>query len=523
MTEIWFEAAMKSERLHRLVAGLLSKGSLTIILVSVVFSFCIFSASRVEITYDEAWSWSAVRRSTLPGILTYSEFTFANNHLLNSLWLAASNQLYPDNLMLMRLPSLLSLPAYIAAIYFLLRRSNLAGLSFLIISAAILHPMVLKHFYLARGYSLALTTEVLSLYWAIAFLKRSHRRDLFLSYTFGLLSALSILSFIYFLASLVTVLLFSQIWLYRQEIRQLKFFPLLRRGVFVPELCLLLFTVLYLFPVSNRVANYDPYIPGASSFISGSYASMLSDIVPYFYPSLVRVMLKSLVTAGLTTAIVASLYCIWKKPRGLDERILVIGSVIILEIVFMHVLNLAMNTPYPMGRTAIFLVIQMIIYCGLIADTFLPRAWYPVLVVFLILVTANSLVLDVKAAAEGELCLFCDGPREAVAAMCDEFPEYERDIHVYKDDGNAALNYYRHTQRCSRLQISESNELPKDLGNLRQFDFLYLSATNFTVIQSSGRCSEFERVSSFRGRGKVLLRNLYFPPLMLSSCVKPLQ
>ena len=56
----------------------------TVILTAVL----VVRAALEGASYDEAWSWGAVRSADLAGIVTYRDFAHANNHLLNSLWIA---------------------------------------------------------------------------------------------------------------------------------------------------------------------------------------------------------------------------------------------------------------------------------------------------------------------------------------------------------------------------------------------------------------------------------------------------
>jgi hypothetical protein len=163
-------------------------------------------ATRLSITFDEAWSRNSYATATVGDILWFRDPT-ANNHPGNSLLMKASMAVFGDNTFALRLPNLLAHLLYIAFSIALSRRFRQAVwvlFAFLLLN---FHPYLLDFFSLARGYGLAMAMVMGSLYHLFAFRENPFSRHLLWNVVFAMLAVFFNFSFLHFFLTNAVVLL----------------------------------------------------------------------------------------------------------------------------------------------------------------------------------------------------------------------------------------------------------------------------------------------------------------------------
>lgn len=478
--------------------------TLCVVVALLVITYSVYCALIVPATYDEAWSWSSVRDSSLRGVVSYEQFSYANNHLLNSLWLAVSNALMPDNLQAMRLPSLLSIPLTALGLLLLLRRAHCNALAPLVMAAILLHPAVLRHTFLARGYAVAVAAQVVSLYGAVAFSETRKRRFLLLSLVAATVSALSIFSFVYFLAGLCAWAVGTQLWLHVEDLNKAGFARLLRRGLFLPESLIFLLTVAYIYPVSRKVVDFDPYIPGSPSFLFGTYASLLTDMVGQdLYPSVLRILAKLLITLVTAAAVVGTIRVFSKQRRLFGAPLGTIGLVIALSVAALYGVRFATATPFPMGRAALFLLVPSLVYLPLLGRELLgSRA-----LVWCVMLAGPLVINFAYVDLHQTRALLIDGPREVLSALRSTHDATDGEARFVRLDISPAWRYYKHILDLEDLQVDSvaAGELTQKTA--AGYDYLYLPAETYQRLRETSLGSEFHELGWFRDDSHVLVAN----------------
>jgi hypothetical protein len=473
-----------------------------VVFCAVFIAALVVRAAVEGASYDEAWSWSGVRSADLAGIVTYRQFAFANNHLLTSLWIALLQWAGSDSLFPMRLPSLVMAPLFVVGLYRLLGEPDWRDFRFAGLVIIALHPVVFRSFALARGYALAMTAMAWALVLAVRFTRGHRRRDLVACLACGTVAALAIFSFVYFLAALTALSCFYQLWLYRPDIAGGRVGRLAKKGVFVPELGVLLITLLYLYPVGQRVADFDPNIPGASSFVSGTGASMLSDIVGiHVWPRLIRGVLKLSITACALVIAAGALWCVVRRSLKPGRAVLLCWALVAGESLTMYAVHFVTGVPFPMGRTVIFLAVQLLLVLAVILHQIPGRAWPVAGAGLMILLGGSSLVIDGRNVRNAVHSV----PRATCVYLGQQGGFGRGEVELLHESANPAWRYYRHVSGLETVRLTSIERAPLALEEVASFDYLVVSAERAEELASEHTRWPFVQRRRFPVQGKVLL------------------
>jgi hypothetical protein len=321
-------------------------------LVVGVFIFTLLQLAIAPMSYDEAWSWLGVVENGWLSILAYAGFSAANNHLLNSLWMKGVQWISPDNLIGFRILSLGSFFVSLSALYVLGRSLKTRGLQFMLFALVLVHPVVLPHFHLARGYA----SSTALLLWCLIFVMRYEtarkQKDLILAYGCTALASLAHFSNLYFFVALVAYATATQLW----NNRHLTFNALLRKGYFIPELFMSVLFIVYLYPSAKTIVDFDQHILGTNDLLGHCIPSMLTgDIAAGVWSFL---MLGLIMTGTLIIRV--------SGPLPVASR--AIGIVLLIELGMLVGNHLFMGTFYPVGRGMTGFYIQWILWLILTTD-----------------------------------------------------------------------------------------------------------------------------------------------------------
>jgi 4-amino-4-deoxy-L-arabinose transferase-like glycosyltransferase len=160
-----------------------------------IFTACVFRAVTQPITTDEAH----VYLNYLHGQdfeLIFTRKYDSSNHVLQTILSYGAVKLLGSREIVLRSPSLAAAALYFIAMwrfaFFSFRRSWLAALA---VALAVMNPLLLDHFSLARGYGLALALFAWSLYFSLRYLHDRNERALTLAGLFLGLSVAANLTF----------------------------------------------------------------------------------------------------------------------------------------------------------------------------------------------------------------------------------------------------------------------------------------------------------------------------------------
>jgi hypothetical protein len=479
-------------------------GAVCLLLVTLATVYCVYCAFAVSITFDEAWSWEAARGYPLQGIITYKKFNYANNHILNSLWLYATNIVFPNNLQIMRLPSILSVPLIALGLAMLLRVMQCDAMTPWVIALILFHPVVISHCFQARGYALAVAAEVWALYGAASFIETGQRRFLLLSFVMAAISSLAIFSFAFFVVGLLAYLFGRQLWLRRHNFSGKNFLSTLRHVLFWPESVVVLLPLAYVYHIGSKIVQQNLYIPGSTSFLFGTYASILSDMVGFeTYPRVLRTSAKITISCLVVAACFVT-FRLLAKRRHLTIPLKQIGLITILTIAAMYCAHFADGTPFAMGRTALFLYIPSVIYMAILAKDFpSPRTlrWSSIVAVLILL---NFFYVDLVKTR----VFLSDGPREVLSSLRSYHltPGSERLACIDTDPLSPAWHYYKDILDLKNLSVEHLSAAGLTQEAADSYDFLYAPVETYRKLSQSGT-SPFIVVGWFNDQKYVLLEN----------------
>ncbi len=316
-------------------------------IVKYLLPFFIFSALCLlaffnDWNYDETCTYLFVKETSIGQLLTYQNFTLANHHLLNSLFFKLIQCTGLKHVIFYRLLSLLS---FIIFWYSNKRILNLLGIPIRNIILLIVAPYFI-YFTLGRGYGFSLALCSMSLLYLIKFKENKSGKNETLFLLTGVLSVLSIFSFLYVFMGMLTIF----IYLKRRE--TISFNSIIK-------LIVVLIFLLYVYYAGKIINVSDPNIIGSNSFFNhGTISSFFSEFSYHNYQSI----LNKDVYYNFLKKIV--LFCLLSPLMILffrNQRIAFLKNgrpflfIMTLTMMFMLISNIFFLAKFPIGRAIIYL------------------------------------------------------------------------------------------------------------------------------------------------------------------------
>jgi hypothetical protein len=326
--------------------------------------------------YDEAVTYTCVEGLGLWDLVAYTKFKTANHQLLNSLSFLPMQYLGLKGAFFFRL---LSITGFV-----MFYRANARILSMYRIEPWYILPLIIApyfyYFSQGRGYSFALGCFACSLLYLLRYRQTGRPVDEHAMMLFGCLSALSIFSFYFAVASLFLAYAI----------------PRLKRGIdlhFATAAAVFLLLTLYIRYGGSTIQASDPWIIGTGSlFKNGSLSSILSDFSLYrlfgnlrFYP-----YYKALIALCI---ILPLFYGLRGAGRPWPDRLRNLAGdrwlpllLIVTSFALMAAAHHVMKAMYPLNR-AVFFIHYLVLLSVVIATHAFRGGWswhrLPLFVVFL--------------------------------------------------------------------------------------------------------------------------------------------
>lgn len=302
---------------------------------SLLLAAMLVLAALVDWKWDEAWTYRGMAGTTVPEIVSYSRFKLANHHLFNSLWFRWLQSLGATRLFWYRIPSVISFTVLAGASCSI---AGLMGIPRWRIVFLLIAPYCVYYFQ-GRGYAMALAFFALGLLNLLRFALRGEPRHEVGALVFGMISSLTVLSFVFaFLAMLVVHFILAQGVMWRSH----------RILLWVLSAA----TVIYAHHVGTIIQTSDPFIIGSENLLGGGMlASIVHDLSWYskladapFYPEL-----KLLAAACLMLPAGYGLLARRRRDTAWEIRTILI-TVVVLSMLFMVLAHLFAHALYPLGR-----------------------------------------------------------------------------------------------------------------------------------------------------------------------------
>lgn len=334
----------------------------------VVIGFITTKATVASFTHDESYTYNAFVHDSFMNILSYKN-SYTNNHLLNTMMMKYSEQLFGNSELALRAPNLIMLLVFFVYSILLLKKTN-PLVSVAIVVILITNASLIDIFGLARGYGISIAFMTMSLYHLIKSVNTENNRNHLILFNivalFAILANFTMLDF--YLAGLATYTIIK--WVeYKYILNQpFNFFKINKINflLFVPMLI-----VLYE-PVRRVITCNQFNFGGSNGFVADTvqalvYAVFSNVYVSEFASTILKLSVLVLVAIPFVLFSVKTI----KKDNVFFENhksLLVVNFVLVfifLEIIIQHLL---LDTDYLVGRFALFLLPLFVINVGLLIN-----------------------------------------------------------------------------------------------------------------------------------------------------------
>ncbi|MBK7295252.1 MAG: hypothetical protein IPI91_00640 [Flavobacteriales bacterium] len=269
----------------------------------VMFAFVSYRAWNTSFTHDECYSFMYYPRDSVIDILLYKE-PFTNNHILNSLGMKWSEEVFGNSEFSLRIPNLLALLLFFIYCILLFRRLPIliAIPGFLLMNS---NSFLMEMFSIARGYGLSFGFLMMGIYHLSKAGSKSLSIHIILFHFAGLLASLS--NFV-LLGTYVSMILTHMIFLGRAKVID----PAISlRNSFILSLLLgcISASVMYT-PIIRMLEFNDLDFGGRTNFFD---STMWTWIFSWFHPIVISARVTLLIQIAITMIILASVVLTIRK------------------------------------------------------------------------------------------------------------------------------------------------------------------------------------------------------------------
>ncbi len=329
--------------------------------IFISISLCLlgYSISRawlLSFTIDEAYSYMNYVKDTYWNIFTY-KFNTSNNHVLNSLLMKLSTELFTPTEFILRLQSTLGHIIFLLCSWAVLKDIRnpwfrLGG--FILLNT---NPFVLDFFSLARGYGLAGGLMMASLYFLMKYIQSHKNTGLWLALctiSAGL-SAMANFSWLNYMLSVSCIALLWAVYVQYQ---------FKNRSFFLKSLIALFLSgapfFFYLIKIATKLkmAN-ELYYGGRKGFWTDTLGSLIDSTFyhanyPQFITILFQVIIILISTGGLTFFLHRLM--IKKEPAEKYGFFIAVSAILVITVLSTIIQHLLFNNPYLLDRSAILFI-----------------------------------------------------------------------------------------------------------------------------------------------------------------------
>jgi hypothetical protein len=479
---------------------------LQLIIISIgaaLFLFVFTKARCSSFTHDESFSFLHYCHESFMNIISFSDF-YTNNHILNSLFMKFTGQLFGNSELALRLPNLILMIVYMYYSYRLMRSGSFLFtlMAFILLCT---NATLMDFFGLARGYGLSWGFMMMSLYHFMASLKEKKKADIYLFHLGALLAILSNFTLIAFYLALMLV--YNIVLMVRARFGNEVSFNFFQ--VNKVHLLPLLFAGIVLYEPLRRLLTYSELDFGGKT---GFYADTLSFVIWSMFDYIaisdaVLVVLKILVTVLVALPFFIIVWSAFRNKKEFFEQHegLVIMTFIMISIPIIIILqHIFLNVDYPVSRFSAFLLPLFLVHFVFLMRYFIEIGY-----------RSTGLVI-ITGAAIASLAGFIQKANLSYASEWAYDSETKNMIEVLALDHEKnvegqktvklginwlfepTVNFYRLTRNLDWL-------LPADREGFHQGkdDYFYIFETELEKLQGH----DYEIMRKFEGAPTVLIRN----------------
>lgn len=325
--------------------------SITVISALLLF-YTGYRAATLSFTIDESISFNVFVPLRFMDIISYKIST-ANHHLLNTLAMKYMSALFGSGEFSLRFPSLVCHLFYMIFTYKIVRKNVspylvLAG--FLLLN---LNPYLLDFFSLARGYAMAVTFTVISLYFLFEYVENQKQKNFLSSTGFAMLAILSNFSLLIYYVSVIAVV--NLYWISSQNVFRFK--ELVKKNI--PVIISALILILILFEPLRKLTKYKEFYDGGlNGFWSDTVGSLIyATLYEKPYQMTAFLYLKYFIGVVSLLLILTLIYKLFRlKTKAFSQKSVVAILLLFIPCLVTIVQHYTLNSNYLINRMALFFI-----------------------------------------------------------------------------------------------------------------------------------------------------------------------
>jgi hypothetical protein len=303
--------------------------------------YIIIRASSVGVTYDEVWTIKDFVSQDWMNILNYTPCD-ANNHIINTLLIKLFFISGNHSLFIARLPNVLAFSLYLYFGYKICYQYLAPFIGIYCYLLLLLNPFLLDFFGLARGYGLALGFELTSVYFLIAYIKKTQSVKALWSLIFGALAVIANFSLLNYWLTLFFIIHAVALFFRRDfDFKQ----------VFIKNIFVLLALVAIIYePIRKLKQNGSLYYGGNTSFYNDTLVSLTK--YTFCSPNTAPIIFTAL-NIFIVILLLSVIFSFFFNRKLLSPKValLFITVLCVLAVVLQHFL---LGTLYIIDRAALF-------------------------------------------------------------------------------------------------------------------------------------------------------------------------
>lgn len=331
-----------------------------IVIGMLLFGYITTRAFTVSITHDEVNTCLLYAKMSIYDIVTYKD-PIPNNHILHTLLVKLSENLFGTSQFTVRIPNLLGFWVYFAAtIAFVRGCSSKRVIRIFAFAVLMLNPFLIDFFSLARGYALAADFMLAACYMSYLWLYNAQTKYLIFALGLSIGAVYANFTTLNFFAPLIALLFFSII----QHTDDVKGDISSKRSFILKHLlilivgCLILASISYL-PIKAMQTTNQFRFWGAKGFYEDTLktlAYMSIDGINYVKDLTTTVEIFAIVIVGYLGIICVVLSInLWNKGMQIKHNAFAFFTLLLLgAIASVIVQHIVIGTPYVTSRTALF-------------------------------------------------------------------------------------------------------------------------------------------------------------------------
>ena len=479
------------------------QSALIFLIGTILFLYVLIKANYASFTHDESFTYLHYCHQSFMKIISFSDW-YTNNHILNSLFMKYSEQVFGNSELALRLPNLLLLLVYMLYSYCLFKDKNIL-FTIMIFLLLCTNYILMDLFGMARGYGMSCGFMVMSLYHFIEYLKNYKKTNLLLFHLGALLASLSNFTLItFYLASLLVYNLIM--YLHSRLTIDKKFRFIQTNSIHIFPL--LIVTIILYEPLRRFITYANLDFGGKNGFFADTVTHLIRNTFHgvNISPSIMFVLNITLILILLISLFIIFKNAVQKRSTFFNQfqGLIIITFLMIIIPAIIVLQHLILRSDYPTGRFSIFLFPLLMIQFGFLMQYFMATGYRYVILIIISFAALISLISFYKRSNLNTLVEW--GYDSETKNMIQTL---ESTLRMNNDNSKTiklgiswnfepTINFYRETKGLKWL-------LPVDRKGINKTDdYFYIYGNELGLLKNC----EYDIIKEYKSTNTLLIRNI---------------